>query len=70
MYKILGYLLFLPFIGFYSFVLGPVLKLVLLPGGMLLFFVILGPKSFMEHLRAAYPQLKNTDKGDKAITSS
>ncbi|TMO60295.1 hypothetical protein [Pseudoalteromonas aurantia] len=69
MYKILGYLLFLPFIGFYSFILGPILKLVLLPGGMLLFLLILGPTDFMAHIRAAYPQLKNSQKEDKAVTS-
>ncbi|OCQ23167.1 hypothetical protein A7985_04250 [Pseudoalteromonas luteoviolacea] len=52
--RILGSLIFLPFIFFYSYVLGPVLKVVLLPGGLALLFLILGPKSFKAHWKAAY----------------
>ncbi|MBT1065510.1 hypothetical protein KJY73_18125 [Bowmanella sp. Y26] len=42
--RILGYILFLPFLFFYSYILGPVLKAVLVPGGLLLLFMIQGWK--------------------------
>ncbi|WP_373285023.1 hypothetical protein [Bowmanella pacifica] len=42
--RILGYGLFLPFLFFYSYILGPVLKAVLLPGGLMLLFLIQGWK--------------------------
>ncbi|TDW61211.1 hypothetical protein LY04_00743 [Oceanimonas baumannii] len=40
--RVLGYVLFLPFLFFYSYILGPVLKLVLVPGGLALLFLVLG----------------------------
>ena len=40
--KLIGYLLFLPAIGFYSFILGPLLIMTLVPGGVLVFLLILG----------------------------
>ncbi|MDW7550529.1 hypothetical protein [Pseudoalteromonas peptidolytica] len=49
----IGYILFMPFIGFYSYVLGPILKLVLLPGGLAVLCLIMGPKSFFAHLKRA-----------------
>lgn len=42
--RILGYILFLPFLFFYSYILGPALKAVLVPGGLLLLFIIQGWK--------------------------
>lgn len=51
--RIIGYILFVPFIAFYSYVLGPVLKLVLIPGGLMLFIFILGPEAFLKHWRLA-----------------
>ncbi len=52
--RILGFILFLPMIGFYSYVLGPVLKLVLVPGGLTILFLILGPKQFRFHFNRAF----------------
>ncbi|MCF2858793.1 hypothetical protein L1286_15005 [Pseudoalteromonas sp. SMS1] len=51
--RLLGSLIFLPFIFFYSYVLGPVLKVVLVPGGLALLFLILGPNAFIAHWKAA-----------------
>ncbi|KAF7785893.1 hypothetical protein PRUB_a0295 [Pseudoalteromonas rubra] len=51
--RIIGYVLFIPFIMFYSYVLGPVLKAVLIPGGLALLFLILGPDAFFYHWRQA-----------------
>ncbi|MBN7820051.1 hypothetical protein [Bowmanella yangjiangensis] len=42
--RILGYILFLPFLFFYSYILGHALKAVLVPGGLLLLFIIQGWK--------------------------
>ncbi|KZN62028.1 hypothetical protein N473_21020 [Pseudoalteromonas luteoviolacea CPMOR-1] len=58
--RILGYILFVPFIAFYSYVLGPVLKLILIPGGLMLFILILGPEAFLKHWRLASEQ-RSTD---------
>ncbi|TQF70704.1 hypothetical protein FLM44_06340 [Pseudoalteromonas luteoviolacea] len=52
--RILGSLIFLPFIFFYSYVLGPALKVVLLPGGLALLYLILGPSDFKEHWKQAF----------------
>ncbi|MDK2593504.1 hypothetical protein [Pseudoalteromonas obscura] len=52
--RLIGYILFIPFIAFYSYVLGPVLKLVLVPGGLMLFFFILGPDEFSIHWQKAF----------------
>ncbi|KZN45898.1 hypothetical protein [Pseudoalteromonas luteoviolacea] len=52
--RIIGYILFVPFIAFYSYILGPVLKLVLIPGGLMLFVIILGPKEFSTYWHAAF----------------
>ncbi|MDK1286389.1 hypothetical protein [Pseudoalteromonas umbrosa] len=57
--RIIGYILFVPFIAFYSYVLGPVLKLILIPGGLLLFVCIFGPKEFSIHWRAAFRKQPN-----------
>ncbi|KZN30108.1 hypothetical protein N480_03955 [Pseudoalteromonas luteoviolacea S2607] len=59
--RVLGSLIFLPFIFFYSYILGPVLKIVLLPGGLALLFLILGPKAFMQHWEAANSETKQTE---------
>jgi hypothetical protein len=42
---IIGYVLFVPFIIFYSYMLGPLLKAILLPGGLLMLWIILGPQA-------------------------
>nr|MDC2855475.1 hypothetical protein [Ningiella sp. W23] len=42
--RVIGYVLFIPLIYFYSFILGPILKAVLVPGGVALLWLILGPK--------------------------
>ncbi|MCF6442305.1 hypothetical protein L1077_23035 [Pseudoalteromonas luteoviolacea] len=52
--RVIGCILFVPFIAFYSYILGPALKLVLIPGGLMLFVIILGPKEFSTHWRAAF----------------
>ncbi|KZN46992.1 hypothetical protein [Pseudoalteromonas luteoviolacea] len=67
--QILGSLIFLPFIFFYSYVLGPALKVALLPGGLALLFLILGPKAFKQHWKAAYSETKHeepTEQGEVA----
>ncbi|MCG7534911.1 hypothetical protein [Pseudoalteromonas sp. OOF1S-7] len=51
--RFFGYILFIPFIIFYSYVLGPVLKAVLVPGGLAILFFILGPEAFFYHWRKA-----------------
>ncbi|MFP2770758.1 hypothetical protein [Oceanisphaera sp. KMM 10153] len=38
--RLLGSLLYMPFILFYCYVIGPILKLVLVPGAILLLLVI------------------------------
>jgi hypothetical protein len=58
--NILGYILFLPFIFFYSYVLGPALKCVLIPGGLGLLLLIMGPKQFFYHLELAKQHDKET----------
>lgn len=42
---IIGYVLFVPFIIFYSYMLGPLLKAILLPSGILMVWIILGAKA-------------------------
>jgi len=42
--RFIGYVLFLPGIFFYSFILGPLLIAVLVPGGLMLLLLILGYK--------------------------
>ncbi|RZM73047.1 hypothetical protein [Pseudoalteromonas rubra] len=51
--RFIGYVLFVPFIIFYSYVLGPVLKAFLVPGGLAILFFILGPEAFLFHWRNA-----------------
>lgn len=57
--RIFGACIFLPFIGFYSYVLGPILKLVLIPGGLLLLLLILGKDDGIAVLIAAFKNEKN-----------
>ncbi|AOT08204.1 hypothetical protein [Pseudoalteromonas luteoviolacea] len=57
--RIIGYVLFVPFILFYSYVLGPALKVVLIPGGLMLFVLILGPDEFSKHWRSAFEKPVN-----------
>lgn len=52
--RMIGYVLFLPFIGFYSYMLGPILKAILIPGGIVLLWAILGPKEGYNALRRAF----------------
>ncbi|MDQ9090714.1 hypothetical protein RC083_03790 [Pseudoalteromonas haloplanktis] len=59
---IIGYLLFVPFIIFYSYMLGPVLKAILLPGGMLLLWLILGPKAGYLAFKQAFLNQNNRKK--------
>ncbi|TMO01667.1 hypothetical protein [Pseudoalteromonas sp. S558] len=42
--QLIGYILFIPFITFYSYILGPLLIVILLPGGILMLWMIMGPK--------------------------
>ncbi|WP_046004440.1 hypothetical protein [Pseudoalteromonas rubra] len=63
--RFLGYVLFIPFIVFYSYVLGPVLKAVLLPGGLAILFFILGPEAFFYHWRKA-----RSSQPDIAVTNN
>lgn len=42
--RIFGVLIFMPFIGCYSFIVGPLLMAVLIPGGVALLLLILGYK--------------------------
>lgn len=51
---VLGYIIFMPFIIFYSYILGPILKAILLPGGLALLALILGPKEFVRAWREAH----------------
>ncbi|MBD1582650.1 hypothetical protein [Pseudoalteromonas sp. S16_S37] len=51
--NILGYVLFLPFLYFYSYILGPVLKCVLIPGGLAVLMLIMGPKEFFHYMKLA-----------------
>lgn len=39
-----GYVLYIPFICFYSYILGPILKAVLIPGGLVLIAFMMGPR--------------------------
>lgn len=57
--RIFGACIFLPFIGFYNYVLGPILKLVLIPGGLLLLLLILGKEDGVAVLIAAFKSEKN-----------
>ena len=59
-FRIIGACIFLPFIGFYSYILGPVLKLVLLPGGLLLLLLILGKEDGLMPLNNAFHNKMNT----------
>ncbi|MEJ6473835.1 hypothetical protein [Pseudoalteromonas piscicida] len=51
-----GYILFIPFIFFYSYILGPVLKFVLIPGGLAILCLIMGPKDFFFYFNKAKAQ--------------
>lgn len=60
--RFFGACIFLPFIGLYSFVLGPILKLVLIPGGLLLLLLILGKEDGVIPLIKAFnPKSKKRD---------
>jgi len=58
-FRIIGACIFLPFIGFYSYILGPALKLILLPGGLLLLLLILGKEDGVEPLIEAFQNKMN-----------
>ncbi|TMP30168.1 hypothetical protein CWB99_03105 [Pseudoalteromonas rubra] len=60
--RLIGYVLFIPFITFYSYVLGPALKVVLVPGGLAILFLILGPEAFFHHWRKAKSNTEATIK--------
>ncbi|MEQ3514452.1 hypothetical protein ABMY35_14095 [Pseudoalteromonas sp. BZB3] len=66
-FRIIGACIFLPFIGFYSYVLGPILKLILLPGGLLLLLLILGKEDGVEPLIEA---LKTKTKATESVEVS
>ena len=38
--RVIGYVLFIPLIYFYSYILGPILKAVLVPGGVVFLWLI------------------------------
>lgn len=52
--RVIGYVLFIPLIYFYSFILGPILKAVLVPGGVVFLWLILGPKEGTRALKKAF----------------
>ncbi|MBS3796791.1 hypothetical protein [Pseudoalteromonas sp. BDTF-M6] len=58
-----GYILFMPFIIFYSYILGPILKAILLPGGLTLLTLILGPKETIRAWRDANASGQNSKSG-------
>ena len=65
-FRIIGACIFLPFIGFYSYILGPILKLILLTGGLLLLLLILGKKDGIAPLIEAFKTKTKTREGIKA----
>lgn len=48
-----GYVLYIPFICFYSYILGPILKAVLIPGGLVLIAFMMGPKAAWQEWNSA-----------------
>lgn len=66
-FRIIGACIFLPFIGFYSYVLGPILKFVLVPGGLILLLLILGKEDGIKPLVKAF---KNAAKTPDIIKAS
>ena len=52
--RVIGYVLFIPLIYFYSFILGPILKAVLVPGGVVFLWLILEPKEGTRALKKAF----------------
>ncbi|TMP62471.1 hypothetical protein CWB77_06720 [Pseudoalteromonas sp. S1610] len=52
--RVIGYVLFIPLIYFYSFILGPILKAVLVPGGVVFLWLILGLKEGTRALKKAF----------------
>ncbi|MDO6707541.1 hypothetical protein [Photobacterium sp. 1_MG-2023] len=51
---ILRYTVYLPFLGFYSFMVGPIVGSVLMLGGVAFLSLILGPKTALAELKKAY----------------
>ncbi|MBB1294828.1 hypothetical protein [Pseudoalteromonas sp. SR41-4] len=64
--QVIGYGLFIPFIIFYSYMLGPLLKAILLPGGILMFWIILGPKEGYLALTKAFATKGKAKKCDRS----
>jgi len=52
--RAIGYVLFIPLIYFYSYLLGPILKVVLVPGGVSFLWLILGPTEGTRALKKAF----------------
>ena len=52
--RVIGYVLFIPLIYFYSYLLGPILKAVLVPGGVVFLWLILGPTEGARALKKAF----------------
>ncbi|MCK8102955.1 MAG: hypothetical protein ACPG5O_09080 [Pseudoalteromonas tetraodonis] len=52
--RVIGYILFIPLIYFYSYLLGPILKAVLVPGGVAFLWLILGPTEGTRALKKAF----------------
>ncbi|MCT8978891.1 hypothetical protein N4S66_00005 [Shewanella algae] len=48
-----GYVLYIPFICFYSYILGPILKAVLIPGGLVLIALMMSPKAAWQEWNSA-----------------
>lgn len=67
--QLIGYLLFIPFITFYSFILGPVLKCVFVPGGLGLLAIILGPKQFIYYFKRSHASKMQAKKSIQAKPS-
>ncbi|MGS0535724.1 hypothetical protein [Pseudoalteromonas sp. SaAl2] len=52
--RVIGFVLFIPFIFFYSYMLGPILKAILVPGGIILLWLILGPREGYKAIKKAF----------------
>ncbi|KPV97746.1 hypothetical protein AN214_00724 [Pseudoalteromonas sp. P1-9] len=60
--RLLGSVIFLPFIFCYSYVVGPLLMAVLVPGGVVLLLLILGFKDGKKAFKDAFLQKQSVKK--------
>lgn len=52
--RLVGAVIFLPFIFCYSYIVGPLLMAILIPGGVILLLLILGFKDGKKAFKAAF----------------